>query len=101
MGSYIDQTLTKSKGTLTLDIDGNLVYTPNGNWHGADIFNLQIVTSSTHFNENKKYIVLEAYMVQEPNNEFEDKSVKTSGGALGLFGLFAVLGLVGIRRFKK
>ena len=40
-------------------------------------------------------------MVQEPNNEFEDKSVKTSGGALGLFGLFAVLGLVGIRRFKK
>ncbi|TCH62822.1 rhombotarget A [Acinetobacter sp. ANC 4862] len=99
--AYIDQTLTKSKGTLTLDIDGNLVYTPNGNWHGADIFNLQIVTSSTHFNENKKYIVLEAYMVQEPNNEFEDKSVKTSGGAFGFFSLFAVLGLVGIRRFKK
>ncbi len=62
---------------------------------------LQIVTSSTHINENKKYIVLEAYMVQEPNNEFEDKSVKTSGGAFGFFGLFAVLGLVGIRRFKK
>lgn len=99
--AYIDQTLTKSKGTLTLDIDGNLVYIPNGNWHGADIFNLQIVTSSTHFNENKKYMVLEAYMVQEPNNEFEDKSVKTSGGAFGFFGLFAVLGLVGIRRFKK
>ncbi|TCB51116.1 rhombotarget A [Acinetobacter sp. ANC 4779] len=99
--AYIDQTLTKSKGTLTLDIDGNLVYTPNGNWHGADIFNLQIVTSSTHFNENKKYMVLEAYMVQEPNNEFEDKSVKTSGGAFGFFGLFALLGLVGIRRFKK
>lgn len=97
----IDQTITNSKGTVTLDIDGNLVYTPNGNWHGADIFNLQVVTSSTRFNENKKYMVLEAYMVQEPNNEFEDKSVKTSGGALGWFSLFAVFGLVGLRRFKK
>ncbi|NNG75728.1 rhombotarget A [Acinetobacter sp. ANC 4277] len=97
----IDQTITKSKGNVILDIDGNLVYTPNGNWHGADIFNLQVVTSSTRFNENKKYMVLEAYMVQEPNNDFEDKSVKTSGGALGWFGLFAVFGLVGLRRFKK
>lgn len=97
----IDQTITKAKGTVTLDIDGNLVYTPSGNWHGADIFNLQVVTSSTRFNENKKYLLLEAYMVQEPNNNFEDKSVKTSGGALGVFGLFALFGLVGLRRFKK
>lgn len=97
----IDQTITKSKGTVTLDIDGNLVYTPSGNWHGADIFNLQVVTSSTRFNENKKYLVLEAYMVQEPNNDFKDKSVKTSGGALGVFGLFALFGLVSLRRFKK
>lgn len=97
----VDQTITQSKGTVTVDIDGNLVYTPSGTWHGADIFNLQVVTSSTRFNENKKYILLEAYMVQEPNNDFEDKSVKTSGGSLGVFGLFALLGMVGLRRFKK
>lgn len=97
----IDQTVTQSKGKVTIDIDGNLVYTPNGNWHGADIFNVQVVTSSTRFNENRKYLLLEAYMVQEPNHDFEDKSVKTSGGALGVWSLFALLGLVGLRRFKK
>ncbi len=79
----VDQTLTESKGSLTLDIDGNLVYTPNGSWRGADIFELRVVTSSTRFNENKKYLVLSANMVQEQSNAMDSKSVKTSGGALG------------------
>lgn len=26
-----------SKGSITLDQNGNVIYTPNGNWHGADI----------------------------------------------------------------
>ena len=58
-------------------------------------FNLQIVTSSTHFNENKKYIVLEAYMVQEPNNEFEDKSVKNLGWGIGIVRLICSIGTGG------
>lgn len=26
-----------SKGSVTIDQNGNVIYTPNGNWHGADI----------------------------------------------------------------
>lgn len=98
---YVDQTLTESKGSLTLDIDGNLVYTPNGSWRGADIFELRVVTSSTRFNENKKYLVLSANMVQEQSNAMDSKSVQTSGGAFGLLNLLALLGLIGLRHYKK
>ncbi|WP_349927055.1 rhombotarget A [Acinetobacter sp. A1-4-2] len=98
---YVDQTLTESKGSLTLDIDGNLVYTPNGSWRGADIFELHVVTSSTRFNENKKYLVLSANMVQEQSNAMDSKSVKTSGGAFGLLNVLALLGLISLRHYKK
>ena len=93
---------TESKGKFTLNLNGDFEYTPNGNWHGADIFELRVVTSSTRFNTSaKNYLAAEVRIFQEPNNEMESKTVKTSGGALGWAGIFALLGLVGFRRFKK
>lgn len=93
-----------SKGTITLDQNGNVIYTPNGNWHGADIFSIQVVTSVSRFNEGEdfQYITIPTRIVQEPLSGIEDKSVSTGGGGsvgggliLGLFGLIA------LRRFKS
>ncbi|MDN5511428.1 rhombotarget A [Acinetobacter sp.] len=97
----IVQTQTPSKGKLTIDLDGNLVYTPNGAWRGADIFTIRVVTSSTRFNKSKPYMEVNVQIVQEAENKMEDKSVKTSGGSFGIFSVIAVLGLFGLRRFKK
>jgi rhombotarget A family protien len=97
----IIQTKTESKGKTTIDIDGNVVYTPNSNWHGADIFEIQVVTSSTRFNKTKPYFALPTQIVQEPKDDFEDKTVKTSGGSWGFIGLFGLLGLIGLRRIFK
>lgn len=97
----IVQTQTPSKGKLTIDLDGNLVYTPNGAWRGADIFTIRVVTSSTRFNKSKPYMEVNVQIVQEAENNMEDKSVKTSGGSFGIFSVIAVLGLFGLRRFKK
>ena len=95
------QTKTESKGTTTIDIHGNVVYTPSSSWHGADIFELQVVTSSTRFNKSKPYMAITTQIVQEPKNEMEDKAVKTSGGSLGYGGLLILLGLIGLRRGLK
>ena len=97
----IVQTQTPSKGKLTIDLEGNLVYTPNGAWRGADIFTIRVVTSSTRFNKSKPYMEVNVQIVQEAENIMEDKSVKTSGGSFGIFSVIAVLGLFGLRRFKK
>ena len=95
------QTKTVSKGKTVIDIDGNVVYTPDSQWHGADIFEIQVVTSSTRFNKSKPYLVLSTQIVQEPKNEMKDKSVKTSGGAWGIAGLMGLIGLIGLRRRLK
>lgn len=78
-----------------------MVYTPDSQWHGADIFEIQVVTSSTRFNKSKPYLVLSTQIVQEPKNEMKDKSVKTSGGAWGIAGLMGLIGLIGLRRRLK
>jgi rhombotarget A family protien len=95
------QTKTVSKGKTTLDILGNVVYTPNSVWHGADIFELQVITSSTRFNKNKPYLAITTQIVQAPENKMDDKSVKTSGGSWGMVGLFALFGLIGLRRLRQ
>ncbi len=38
---------------------------------------------------------------QEPENHMESDKIKTSGGALGMFSLFTLLALVGLRRYTK
>ncbi|ENW23730.1 MULTISPECIES: rhombotarget A [Acinetobacter] len=95
------QTKTESKGKTRIDIHGNVVYTPDSTWHGADIFELQVVTTSTRFNKSKPYLTITTQIVQEPKNEMEDKSVKTSGGAWGFGGLLILIGLMGLRRELK
>lgn len=97
------QTSTPSKGTLTIDNQGNLTYVPNGNWHGADVFNLLVVTTTTRFNNAADvYLTVPVQIVQDPLSGIEDKSVSTGGGGsvggglvLGLFGLIA------LRRLKS
>ncbi|MBJ8439994.1 rhombotarget A [Acinetobacter junii] len=97
----IEQTLTPSKGKLTIDQVGNVVYTPNGNWHGADKFNLRIITTTTRFNDvSNYYITIPTTIVQDPPNNFESKTVNVSGGSLGLTSILMLLGLIGFRRFK-
>lgn len=95
------QTQTPSKGKLTIDLDGNLIYTPNSAWRGADIFTIRIVTSSTRFNKSKPYMDINVQIVQEAENKMESKSVKTSGGSFGFYSVMTLLGLLGLRRFKK
>lgn len=95
------QRQTPSKGKLTIDEEGNLVYTPQGAWHGADLFTIRLVTSSTRLNKNRPYMEVNVNVVQSPKNEMESSKVKTSGGAVGVFSLFALLGLIGLRRYKN
>ena len=95
------QTQTPSKGKLTINEDGTLIYTPQGDWHGADIFKIRLVTSSTRFNKTQPYMEVNVNVVQAPQNTMESKSVNTSGGSVGFFSLFGILGLVGLRRYKK
>lgn len=88
------------KGTFTLSADALLKYVPFKNFHGSDDFSIQLVTTTSRFSEgsNDRTLTLPGTIVQEPDNNFESKSVNTSGGSTGLLGLLGVLGLIGIRR---
>ncbi|MDO7234535.1 rhombotarget A, partial [Acinetobacter baumannii] len=93
-----------SKGTLILDQSGNVTYTPNGNWHGADIFSIQVVTSVTRFNEGVdfQYISIPTTISQAPLSGIEDKSVSTGGGgSIGGGFLLSLFSLIALRRLKS
>ena len=93
---------TPSKGTLTINQDGAVTYVPNGNWHGADQFNVLLVSTTTRFTDSSNpYISISTTISQAPPNTFQDYKVKTSGGSLGLGVLMGLMGLIGIRRLKK
>ncbi|MDR0237267.1 rhombotarget A [Acinetobacter sp.] len=95
------QTNTPSKGSLTIDQAGDLVYTPNGNWQGSDEFKISVVTSTTSFNKSDNpYITIPARVVQRKPDDFKDYKVKTSGGSLGFFSIVGLIGLAGYRRIK-
>ena len=97
----IQQTETPSKGKLTLDQDGNVTYVPNSNWHGADKFNLRVMTTTTRFNdESNYYISIPTTIVQDPHNNFQSKTVNVGGGSFGIGAIFALFGLTRLRRFK-
>ena len=98
----IKQTVTPSKGKLTLDQDGIITYVPDSNWHGADKFNLRVMTTTTRLNDvSNYYIEIPTTIVQDPPNNFKSKTVNVSGGSMGFAAIFMLLGLVGIRRFKS
>lgn len=97
----ITQTNTPSKGTMTINQDGEIVYTPNGNWQGSDEFKINVITSTTSFNKSDNpYISISARVVQRKPDDFQNYKVKTSGGSLGVFSLFGLIGLIGYRRIK-
>ncbi|MEM9995555.1 MAG: rhombotarget A, partial [Acinetobacter pittii] len=66
--------------------------------HGADVFNLLVVTTTTRFNNAADvYLTIPVQIVQDPPSGIEDKSVSAGGGGsvggglvLGLFGLIAL-----------
>ncbi len=88
------------KGSLVLSEQALLKYTPFRNFHGSDDFSIRVVTTTSRFSEgvNDRTITLRGTVVQEPENDFKDKSVKTSGGSTGIISLLGMLGLVWIRR---
>ena len=96
------QTSTSSKGTLSIDTQGNLTYVPNGNWHGADVFNLLVVTTTTRFNDAADvYLTVPVQIVQDPPSGIEDKSVSTGGGSVGGGLILGLFGLIALRRLKS
>ncbi|MDH0031247.1 MULTISPECIES: rhombotarget A [unclassified Acinetobacter] len=98
----IQQTATPSKGKLTIDQEGNVVYVPDSDWHGADKFNLRVMTTTTRFNDvSNYYITIPTTIVQDPPNNFKSKTVNVSGGSIGFGAIFMLLSLVGLRRFKS
>ncbi|ENX33538.1 rhombotarget A [Acinetobacter colistiniresistens] len=94
------QTQTPSKGKVTLDQDGNVTYVPDSDWHGADKFNLRVMTTTTRFNDASNYFIdIPATIVQDPPNTFKSKTVNV--GSFGLGAILALLGLIGLRRLKS
>ena len=97
----IIQTNTPSKGTMAIDQNGEIIYTPNSNWQGSDEFKINVITSTTSFNKSDNpYISIPARIVQRKPDDFKDYKVKTSGGSLGIISIIGLLGLVGYRRIK-
>lgn len=96
----IEQLDTRSKGKLTIDESGNLVYTPDSAWHGADVFKIKLVTSTTRFNSTSPYMEVKVQVIQEHENRMESDKLNVSGGAWSAYGLMALLGLLGLRRKK-
>lgn len=96
----IEQTETKSKGKLTIDSKGNIVYVPNGNWHGADKFNIRVITTITRLNDPSNYYIdIPTTIVQDPPNNFQNKTVNV--GSMDFGWILMVFGLIGFRRFKS
>ena len=94
----VQQTQTVSKGKVVIDELGNITYTPNGAWHGADIFRLQLVTTTTRFDEHIPFVEVNVQIVQEPQNHMESDKIKTSGGSTGILSLLGLFALILLRR---
>lgn len=89
-----------NKGELFIDSDAMLKYVPLRNYHGSDNFSIDVTTTTTRFSQavNDRSLTLRGTIVQEPGDSFENKSVSTSGGSIGLFSILGMLGLAWIRR---
>lgn len=90
-----------SKGTVTLDLDGNLVYTPINPKPGADLFTIRVVTTTSRFDPNAAYNSIRVNIVLEAKNDMKSDKVKTSGGAMDMYWLMLLLGSLTWRKLKK
>jgi rhombotarget A family protien len=96
----VEQTETISKGRLTLDSKGNVIYVPNANWHGADKFNIRIITTITRLNDSSNYYIdIPTTIVQDPPNNFQSRTVNV--GSMDFGWILMIFGLIGFRRFKS
>lgn len=88
------------KGSLLLNAEALLKYTPFKNFHGLDSFSLSIVTTTSRFSQGdtNKTVVIPANIVMSPPDSFENKTVKTSGGSIGLITVFGLCALAWKRR---
>lgn len=97
----IVQTNTPSKGSLTLGDNGEVIYTPDKDWHGTDEFNLMVVVSTTRFNDSlNPYLSIPVKIYQYPTSTFPNTKVKTSGGSLAMYSLIGLASLILLRRKK-
>lgn len=95
------QAHVSSKGTVSLDLDGNLVYTPRNPKAGADLFTIRVVTTMNRFDSNAAYLPIRVNIVMEAENNMKSDKVKTSGGATSIFWLVLLMGGLTWRKLKK
>ncbi len=89
-----------AKGTVSFSaVNSNMTYTPSSNYHGFDKFSFDITTTTSIFSEaaNNKIITVTTTIVQSPPSGIESKTVG-GGGSLGIYGVFALMGLALRRR---
>jgi rhombotarget A family protien len=88
------------KGVQVFVDDHTVEYTPTSNFHGADIFQYHVVTTTSRFSdaEPTQTVRIQTKIVQDPPNTFENKKVNLSGGSTGVLGLFGLIGLAWMRR---
>jgi len=89
-----------AKGNVSFSAqDSNEIYQPTSDYHGYDKFTFDITTTTSYFSEaaNNKIITLTTTIVQSPPTGIESKTVG-GGGSLGVFGVFALMGLAMRRR---
>ncbi len=87
------------KGTVNFDATSNiLTYKPSSNYHGFDKFSYNMTTTTSFFSEaqNNKTITLTTTIVQAPPAGITSKTV--GAGSVGIFGVFALMGLAMRRR---
>jgi len=101
----IQFTQEPKKGKALLNIDQQaLEYNPKiGGFHGSDIFDYTLVTTTTRFSEaeNDRVVRVQTTIVSEPgnlNNSNTGIESKTAGGSVGLGSLGGLLALAWLRR---
>ncbi len=90
-----------AKGSVEINnLTNELVYTPNGNWHGEDRFSYRLTTTTTRFADafNDQSLLVETRISQAPANTFTNYKVNLGSGALGIYSLLGLLGLAALRR---
>lgn len=88
------------KGVQMFLDDHTVEYTPTSDFHGADVYQYNVVTTTSRFSdaESTQTVRIQTTIVQEPPNTFENKKANLSGGSTGVLGLFGLMGLAWMRR---
>lgn len=89
------------KGSLYIDnLTNELVYSPNGLWHGEDRFSYNITTTTTRFAEalNDQSITVFTRISQAPDSHFPSYKANMGSGAAGIWSVLGLMGLAWMRR---